>query len=378
MSDSSVPDSSVLQERALQVLHEISQLDFQGVILDTNTDQKDFATLKNDLILSHVSDLDEDSRHRLIGEFSVLGPLSQLVADLKLSEIIIVDWQSIWIEKNGRLCRCKESFLSQATYQQIFQRICEEADVQVSVKFPMRCGSWRDFRLTVTVPPISALPTMSLRRKGAQCFKMADLKRVDFLSDRQLELLEQARTERKNLVFVGGTGSGKTTLLNAFLQTVPDNERVVTLEDTDELLKPTPSSSKLYTRAETDGSTDDVSLADLVRFSLRLRPDRIAVGEVRGGEAKDLLLALSSGHSGSCCTLHAEDPRQALIRLEMLIQIGAPQWSLQSIRNLIRLSIQWIVICRRDPDTGKRNISGIHSIEGLEPTGFLIDRLDEE
>ncbi|RYZ78974.1 MAG: CpaF family protein, partial [Proteobacteria bacterium] len=165
-----------------------------------------------------------------------------------------------------------------------------------------------------------------------------------------------------------------TSLINALLQTIPSNERAVVIEDTPEIELPNTSSMKLITREDPQGILKSIDQGQLLKHSLRLRPDRIVMGEIRGGEAKDLLMALATGHGGSFGTLHASDARQALIRLEMLIQMGAPQWNLPAVRRLIHLSLDYILVVEKNAE-GKRQFQGIYKICSLEENGFLIEKV---
>jgi pilus assembly protein CpaF len=174
---------------------------------------------------------------------------------------------------------------------------------------------------------------------------------------------------------IGPTGSGKTAVLNACLAEISKDERVVILEDTDELRCANPLSTKLLSRWDSQKILSEVTLSDLVRLSLRLRPDRLVMGEVRGPEAKDLLMALSTGHRGSLATLHAETAQQALLRLEMLIQLGAPQWSLQAVRQLIHLSLDVIVVLKMEGR--RRRLHGMWRLSSLETFGFTLEPIAE-
>ena len=187
----------------------------------------------------------------------------------------------------------------------------------------------------------------------------------------RIQMLRDLIVKQKNILFIGPTGSGKTTVLGACLRELQENERAVIIEDTDELARPNSSSAKLLTRPAQSAALPEVTLTDLVRQSLRMRPQRLVMGEVRGAEAKDLLLALATGHSGSLGTVHAADPRQALLRLEMLVQLGAPQWNVQAIRQLIQLSVDYLVVCGNAD--GKRRLDGIYKVAALESFGFLLE-----
>ncbi|MEO0335064.1 MAG: CpaF/VirB11 family protein, partial [Pseudomonadota bacterium] len=190
-------------------------------------------------------------------------------------------------------------------------------------------------------------------------------------SEHQREHIESLVNNLASCLIVGPTGSGKTTLLNAILQKVPAKERIVILEDTDELASPHENSVKLLTRIDDSSQLRNFDLGDLLRESLRMRPDRIVVGEVRGQEAKELLLALSTGHSGFFGTLHASSAQEALWRLEMLVQMGAPQWAKETIRRLIFSALHEILVVKRE--SGIRKIIEIKKLSGLESNGILLE-----
>ena len=180
--------------------------------------------------------------------------------------------------------------------------------------------------------------------------------------------------QKRNFLVVGTTGTGKTSILNACLKSLGSNERTVIIEDSRELTLSNSASLRLLTRDDPQKILPPIDQGDLVRHALRLRPDRLVIGEIRGPEAKDLLMALSTGHSGSFSTLHAATAAQALIRLEMLIQLGAPHWNLQAIRRLIFMSLQAIAVVGRGQN-GARQLQGIFILSSLEETGFLLERL---
>lgn len=185
----------------------------------------------------------------------------------------------------------------------------------------------------------------------------------------QAEKLKTFYKDKKSLLIIGPTGTGKTSLVNSLLKLSKPLERIVCLEDTDEIKLPNTLSTKLLTRMDLHKRLQDFELSDLIIQSLRMRPDRLILGEVRGKEAKDLLMTFSTGHKGGIATLHAENPKQALWRLEMLVQMGAPSWSNDGIRRLIKLGIDYVITLGFEGN--KRKLTGIHKIQSLEPTGFL-------
>src|SRR5690606_28842673 len=214
---------------------------------------------------------------------------------------------------------------------------------------------------------------LSIRKHRSKQWTTDELVLNNSITEAQLRFVQIAIKERKNFLVVGATGTGKTTFLNCCLSLISQNERIIIIEDTPELLVPNSLSSKLLTRKDSQGLLTPIELTDLIKESLRMRPDRLVLGEVRGPEAKDLLLALSTGHEGSIGTLHAVSAQEALIRLEMLIQLGAPQWNLDAIRRLIYFSLDYIICLERD-QTGRRSVNSIYKLSGLESFGFLIEK----
>lgn len=316
----------------------------------------------------------EPMRERLHCEFFGRGPLQGLLELDGLQEILINGSDQIWFERDGRLARWPDRFLTAVTFKNFVDRLCTEAKIKVDLAQPFANGRWLDFRVHLAAHPITNCDFhLCLRRSSPQLWTLDRLKNAGWADEASMRVLRELIDQRQNFLVLGPTGSGKTSVLGAILKSLPENERLVILEDTDELPLPNPSSTKLLTRpAEALGLTE-ITLNDLVKQSLRMRPSRLILGEVRGAEAKDLLLALATGHDGSLGTLHASDPRQALIRLEMLVQMGAPQWSLQAIRQLLLLSVNALVVCGNK--NGHRRLEGIYKVAALESFGLLIESL---
>ncbi|MGE0631509.1 MAG: CpaF family protein [Pseudobdellovibrionaceae bacterium] len=314
------------------------------------------------------------TKKRVEADYLGFGPLENLLLDAEVTEILIQNHRQIFFEKEGKLFPWPDSFLTVANYENALKRIFDESQIQVTLDYPLVDGNWRGFRLTVTGSAVTrGAPFISLRRHPENPWTLEKLRSVGWCTNEQADILRSLIKDRKNLFVIGSTGAGKTSVLNALMHELPIAERIVTIEDSSELTLPNDFSSKLITRIDPTENLKPVNQAHLIRQALRIRPDRIIVGEVRGEEAKDFLMAISTGHSGSWGTIHACDPHQALIRLEMLIQLGAPQWSLESIRRLIQLSLDYIVICKKE--NGKRQLDGIYRIGSLESSGFLIDRI---
>lgn len=299
------------------------------------------------------------------------GPLAQLLNDPDVTEVIAQGHEAIVFEKHGQLQLLHDAFLSPLTFRNFIFRLMQEAQIRTDFQQPCSDGQWREFRVHLIQRPLVPYEFhLTLRRQQPVAFTLEDLKNKEMLSQEQKLILEHIVQEKKNALVIGPTGSGKTTLLNALLQEAK-GERIIALEDTVELKMPNTISTSLLTRYDSQGHLKNFDMSDLLRQSLRMRPERIVVGEIRGGEATQLLMALATGHSGSFGTLHAEDPWQALLRLEMLTQMGAPQWTLQSIRQLIFQSLDMVIVV--DQVDKKRKLKGVFEISSLEPHGFLLE-----
>ncbi|WP_413288897.1 CpaF family protein [Bdellovibrio sp. HCB337] len=315
-------------------------------------------------------------QNRIRAEYFSFGPLDLLMDENDVSEILVNGPDSIWYERNGKLHPYHDRFLSESSYVNCLHRICEQAHCQSTVEVPATTGNFKDFRLTFVRQELTRNHHhVSLRRHPKNPWTLEKLQSQDWAGEKDIEFLRSLVHSRKNFLIVGNTGSGKTSLINALLNTIPSNERAIIIEDIPEIALPNPSCMKMVTREDPQGILKPVTQSDLLRHSLRLRPDRIVMGEIRGAEAKDLLMALATGHGGSFGTLHASDPRQALIRLEMLIQMGAPQWNLQAVRRLIHLSLDYILVVEKTSE-GKRKFQGTYKICSLEENGFLVERLN--
>lgn len=343
-------------------------------------DNEDFLRTQNSekfrqILTDSLRDESEHVRNRILAEYFTYGPLETLLADTEITEILVNGPQSIWFEKEGRLEKSDDIFLSEISYENSLQRLCEKAHCQSTLEHPATTGHFQDFRLTVIRQELTrSHHHLSLRRHPKSPWTLERLETLGWAEPRDIAILRELVKNRRNFLIVGGTGSGKTSLINALLQTLAQNERAIILEDTPEIELPNPSCMKMVTREDPQGLLKTVNQSELLRHSLRLRPDRLVMGEIRGAEAKDLLMALATGHGGSFGTLHASDPRQALIRLEMLIQIGAPQWNLQAVRRLIHLSLDYILVVEKTAE-GKRKFQGIYKICSLEENGFLVERV---
>jgi len=301
--------------------------------------------------------------------------LNALFLKESVSEILLLSPTEIWFEEHGQLKKFQCPLKDEMTYECVIRNLYQQLNKEPSLDIPFASGELNGWRVQMVAPPVSQFPQVSFRRQITSYSRFENLQAAKWCCDTDADSLRQLVRERKNIFVVGPTSSGKTTVLNALLAETKPYERSLLIEDVPELKPPNPVSSSLLSRWDAQGVLKEISLSDLLRHSLRLRPDRLVLGEVRGPEAKDLLMALATGHNGSMGTLHAEDVQGALMRLEMLIQLGAPQWSLQTIRQLMKLCLQAIVVLKRDHN-GFRRLEGIYEIASLEDFGFTIQKIN--
>ena len=314
---------------------------------------------------------------RIINELFGLGPIEDLFYDPAVTEIIINGKDRVLFEKEGHLNFLPDKFFSQLTFHNFIHRILESAGLTINLKKPFADGHWKGRRLHIIQAPLVNVDFhVSFRKHPKNPWTFERLKNQDWAPDKALNLIQKLLAEKSNILIAGPTSSGKTSVLNACLQFLPPTERIITIEDSSELIPPGPFSTKLFTRENNNNNSDTlltINQNELVRQSLRMRPDRIIMGEARGPEAKDLLMALSTGHKGSLGTIHAKDHKQALWRLEMLVQMGAPFWDTNTIRQMIVLGIDHLIILGRYQR--ERTLMGIYKLSGVEKTGYLFDPL---
>jgi len=315
------------------------------------------------LSASEREKLVNDVQHELFG----LGPLEPLLADPTISDILVNKHDVIYIERRGKIERTNVRFKDDEHLMRVIERIVSSIGRRIDESSPMVDARLQDgSRVNAIIPPLSIDgPVVSIRRFGADPLRMTALIENNALTKDIADMLQMCVNARLNCLISGGTGAGKTTLLNALSAFIPEDERIVTIEDSAELQLQQPHVVRLETRPPNIEGKGEVTQRELVKNSLRMRPDRIVIGEVRGGEAIDMLQAMNTGHDGSLTTIHANTPRDALARLETMIQMTGMRLSDRAMRQQIASALDLVVQVARLSD-GSRRLTSISEITGME------------
>jgi pilus assembly protein CpaF len=315
------------------------------------------------LSVSERDRLVSDVQHELFG----LGPLEPLLKDPTISDILVNSHDTIYIERRGKIEATTVRFKDDEHLMRVIERIVSSVGRRIDESSPMVDARLQDgSRVNAIIPPLSIDgPVLSIRRFGSDPLRMSSLIENKALTKDIADMLQMVVHARLNVLISGGTGAGKTTLLNALSAFIPENERIVTIEDSAELQLQQPHVVRLETRPPNIEGRGEVTQRDLVRNSLRMRPDRIVIGEVRGGEAIDMLQAMNTGHDGSLTTIHANTPRDALARLETMIQMTGLRLSDRAMRQQVASAINLVVQAARLSD-GSRRVTSISEITGME------------
>ena len=305
-----------------------------------------------------------------------LGLLEPLLADAEVTEIMVNAADEVFVERAGRLQRVPLAFTSGRTVLGIIERIVAPLGRRIDESSPMVDARLKDgSRVHAVIPPLALKgPTLTIRKFAKRQLVADDLLRFGSASHAMIEFLRVCVAQRKNIVISGGTGSGKTTLLNILSHFIPQAERVVTIEDAAELQLPHPNLVALEARPANLEGRGRVTIRDLVRNALRMRPDRIVVGECRGEEALDMLQAMNTGHDGSLTTAHANSPRDMLSRLEVMVLMAGMELPVAAIREQVASAVQVIVQQSRLP-CGARRITSIVEVTGMESGRIQLQEL---
>lgn len=318
----------------------------------------------------------DDLVQDLLDEAVGLGPLEGLLADPEVTEIMVNRHDEIFVEVRGRLRRHHRAFSSEQAVQGVIERIVSPLGRRIDDSSPLVDARLRDgSRVNAVIPPIALRgASLTIRKFPVRRLDMADLLAVGALDESIAEFLQACVRHKKNLLVSGGTGTGKTSLLNILSNAIPEGERVVTIEDAAELRLNHQHLVSLEARPANLEGRGRIEIRDLVRNALRMRPDRIVVGECRGGEAFDMLAAMNTGHEGSLTTLHANSPRDALGRLETMILMAGMDLPLAAVREHVASSIDVIVQLSRTAD-GRRMVESVVEVTGMESGRIQLQEL---
>ncbi|MAR13866.1 MAG: pilus assembly protein CpaF [Blastopirellula sp.] len=328
------------------------------------------------MVVEHLCDSEEtflnrNERERLIEEVLDetfgLGPLELLLKDATISDIMINGPKNIYVERRGRMEKTNVEFRDNAHLLQIIDRIVSKVGRRVDETNPMVDARLTDgSRVNAIIPPLALDgAAMSIRRFGSNPLKLEDLLNYQAFTPEMVMLLEGAIKARLNIIISGGTGSGKTTLLNTLSSFISNKDRIVTIEDAAELQLQQDHVVRLETRPANIEGKGQVHATDLVKNCLRMRPERIIIGECRGGEALDMLQAMNTGHDGSLTTMHANSPRDAIARLETMIMMAGFEMPMKAMRQQISSAVDLIIQANR-LQGGPRRVTHITEVIGME------------
>lgn len=334
--------------------------------------------LADELTRTQASDLDPEQQPRMVEELMHevfgLGPLEQLTRDPEISDILVNHPHEVYIERNGRLQRTNVIFADEQHLLRIIQRLAAQVGRRVDEVSPMVDARLPDgSRVNAIVPPLAIRgPSLSIRRFGSRPLSIQQLCENGSLTAPMLDFLAAAVKARLSFLVSGGAGVGKTTMLNALSAFVPDDERLITIEDSVELQLQNKHVMQLETRLANTEGKGEITARDLVRNALRMRPDRILIGEVRGAEALDMLQAMNTGHEGSLTTIHANDTREALSRLETMVAMSNTVLPVTVVRQYIAAGVRLIVHLARLKG-GVRRVMRISEIVGIQDDNYVVE-----
>ena len=350
----------------------IEKLDLQTIErLPRDQLRDELRTILNQLLAASDLPLNRVEREQmveeLLDEVTGLGPLEPLLADTTISDIMVNGFNTVYVERFGKLELTNVRFRDNAHLQQIIVRIVSRVGRRIDESSPMADARLPDgARVNAIIPPLAIDgPVLSIRRFGGSPLRIKDMVAINSATPEMLAFLAACVKAKLNCLISGGTGTGKTTMLNALSSFIPEGERVVTIEDAAELQLQQRHVVRLETRPPNIEGRGEVLARDLVKNALRMRPDRIVIGECRGGEVLDMLQAMNTGHEGSMTTVHANTPRDALSRVEAMVGMGGINMSEALIRQTIARSLNTIIQLTRGTD-GKRRITSIAEVTDIQ------------
>ncbi len=366
-----IKDKELLDELRKKIIENIidnkkgpnqTKEDFINNIIDKTIEGRDLTNLER----SHIYNMIDN-------EINGYGPLNELLNDDNISEIMVNSPNEVYVEIDGKIIRDETvSFINDEHILRIITRMVGPLGKTIDSSNPMVDSRLSDgSRINAIIPPLSINgPVLTIRKFKRNLSSIDDLLRNGTLTRDMAEFLESSIKSKLNIIVCGGTGSGKTTILNILSGFIGEDERIITIEDAAELKLSQKHVIPLETRGSNYKSDMEVTMRDLVRNSLRMRPDRIIVGEVRGSEAFDMLQAMNTGHEGSLTTLHANGAIDALNRLETMVLMGSMEIPVPAIRDYIKNALDIVIVCERLTD-GRRKITSINEITGILDNGEI-------
>ena len=339
--------------------------------LEESQARKEIQEISQRLMNEESVPLPASSRQRVIkqveDEILGLGPLEPLLGDPSVADILVNRSDSVYVERAGKMERTAVRFRDDAHLMNIIDRIVSNVGRRIDESSPMVDARLKDgSRVNAIIPPLAIDgPSMSIRRFTVEKLGAEDLVRVGSITPMMVDVLRAIIQGRLNVIISGGTGSGKTTMLNILSSFIPSTDRIITIEDSAELQLQQPHVLRLETRPANIEGKGEINQRDLVKNSLRMRPDRVVIGEVRGGEALDMLQAMNTGHDGSLATLHANNPRDSLTRLETMVMMAGLAMPIKAMRAQIASAVDVVIQVERMED-GKRRVVSVQEIQGME------------
>jgi septum site-determining protein MinD len=372
----------LIHKRLVEVL-DLKKLDRE---LATNDNRDQLLRERAETAISRVLDeeggtiTDRADRQRIVKEVLDealgLGPLEDLLADDRVTEVMVNGRENVFVEMNGKLTKTGLMFTDDAQLLAVIERIVQPLGRRVDEKSPMVDARLPDgSRVNAVIPPLAIDgPSITIRKFAREPFKVQDLVRFGAFTAELADLLRACVQARLNILISGGTGSGKTTLLNLMSSFIPPDERIITVEDAAELQLKQPHVVRMESRPPNIEGVGEVKIRDLVKNSLRMRPDRIVVGECRGAEALDMLQAMNTGHDGSLTTIHSNSPRDAISRLETLVMFAGLDLPSRAIREQVASAIHIIVQTSRMSD-GTRKVVSVSEVTGMEANTITLQEI---
>ena len=368
---------AALQERVIQEMQDRDLLGAGDEVLSEAV-----TAFVQDVLQTEELPITEDEHdhlaRELVEEALGIGPLAPLLADPAVTDILVNGHDRVFVERFGALEPTNVRFRDDEHVRRIIERLAMRVGRRIDQSSPMVDLRLADgSRVNATIPPATIDgPTISIRRFGRNRLRLSDVLRLGMLSDEVARFLDYAVRYRKNILVSGGTGAGKSTLLSVMSEAIPHTERILTIEDTAELVLDQPHVVRMETRPRNAEGRGEISARDLVVNALRMRPSRIIVGEVRSGEALDMLQAMNTGHEGGLCTIHANSARDALSRLETMVLMAGAELPSRAIREQMTAALDFVVHVRRCED-GVRRVQSVAEITGMESETPLLQDIFE-